>query len=116
MVVRYGVVSFPWRTRAREFMKASTSSVGHSRVRPSGPPLHVVVIDDEPDVCEVMRHVLEREGYAVTTGTTARRALEIVASSGCDLVLADIAMPETDGITLCQELSGICPGLPTMLV
>ncbi|HYJ09567.1 MAG TPA: sigma-54 dependent transcriptional regulator [Polyangiaceae bacterium] len=98
-------------------MKSPTSSARrHSSGQLTSAPLHVVVVDDEPDVCEMMRHVLEREGYAVSIGTTARRALEIIATSGCDLVLADIAMPETDGITLCQELSGIHPGLPMMLV
>jgi DNA-binding NtrC family response regulator len=117
MVVHSAAVSFPGERAPGNPMKAPTSSARrHPRGQLTSAPLHVVVVDDEPDVCEVMRHVLEKEGYAVTTGTTARRALEIVATSGCDLVLADVAMPETDGITLCQELSGIHPGLPMMLV
>jgi two-component system response regulator HydG len=98
-------------------MKAPNSSVRRdARGQPPSTPLHIVVVDDEPDACELIRQVLEREGYAVTTETTARRALEIVATSGCDLLLADVAMPDTDGITLCQELSRMRPGLPMMLV
>ncbi len=98
-------------------MKALISSERcQSPVQPNRTPLHVLVVDDEADVCEVLRQVLESEGYAVTTETTARRALESVVSNTYDLVLADVTMPETDGITLCQKVSGIRPGLPIVLV
>jgi len=76
----------------------------------------VLVVDDEPDACDLMRRVLESEGYLVTTETTARLALESVVSNTYDLVLADVTMPETDGITLCQKVSGVRPGLPIVLV
>jgi two-component system response regulator HydG len=62
-----------------------------------------------------MRHVLEKEGYVVTTETTARRALESVVNSSYDLVLSDVAMPDIDGITLSQKITGIRPGLPIVL-
>jgi len=63
-----------------------------------------------------MRALLETEGYWVTTTTTARRALAGVANESYDLMLADVAMPGTDGITLCQEVAGVCPTLPVVLV
>jgi two-component system, NtrC family, response regulator HydG len=76
----------------------------------------LLVVDDDPDVCELMRHVLSREGYEVTTETTALRALERIVAQTYELVVADISMPEMDGLTLCQKVSGIRPGLPIVLV
>jgi two-component system, NtrC family, response regulator HydG len=83
---------------------------------PARPPLQLLVVDDDPDVCELMRQVLEREGYGVTTETTARHALEHVVSQTYDMVLTDVTMPDLDGITLCQKISGLCPGLPIVLI
>src|SRR5687768_14806611 len=101
----------------RSLVKTPISSVRrHSRTRPPRTALHVLVVDDEPDVCEALRQILENEGYLVTTETTAHLALESVVSNTYDLVLADVAMPETDGITLCQQVCGVRPGLPIVLV
>ena len=92
------------------------AEIADATAEPTGAAPQLLVVDDEPDVCELMRHVLEREGYTVTTETTARRALELVVSQSFDLVLADVTMPETDGITLCQRIAGVRPGLPIVLI
>ncbi len=78
-------------------------------------PPRLLVVDDDPDACESIRVLLEKEGYSVTT-TTARQALAGVVHGDYDLMLADVAMPGTDGITLCQEVAGLRPALPVMLI
>ena len=88
------------------------SAIASSRRRPP----RLLVVDDEPDASEAMRVLLEMDGYDVTTTRTAREALAGVVTESYDLVLADIAMPGTDGITLCQEVAGLRPTLPVMLV
>jgi DNA-binding NtrC family response regulator len=80
-----------------------------------GPP-RLLVVDDEPDACEALRVLLETEGYWVTTATTASRALAGVVSESYDLLLVDVAMPGTDGITLCREVAEVRPTLPVVLV
>src|SRR3954469_7035271 len=80
-----------------------------------GPP-HILVVDDEPDICELIRHLLEAEGYTVTTATTAHDALERVVSQTYELMLTDVTMPEMDGIALCQKVAGVRPGLPIVLL
>ncbi|MDZ7749080.1 MAG: sigma-54 dependent transcriptional regulator [Halofilum sp. (in: g-proteobacteria)] len=64
---------------------------------------HVLVVDDEPDIRDLLREILEEEGYDVTVaadGATARRAC---GSGRPDLALLDIWMPDVDGITLLKE-------------
>ena len=66
---------------------------------------HILVVDDEPDIRDLVREILEDEGYRVSVaenGTTARAAF---ASETPDLVLLDIWMPDVDGITLLREWS-----------
>ena len=79
-------------------------------------PPHILVVDDEQDVCELMRHLLESEGYTVSTATTAHEGLERIVSHSYDLMLADVTMPEMDGIALCQKVAGVRPGLPIVLI
>ncbi|MEW6677020.1 MAG: sigma-54 dependent transcriptional regulator [Pseudomonadota bacterium] len=63
----------------------------------------ILVVDDEPGIRELMREILEEEGYEVRmaeNGSTARAALEERIP---DLVLLDIWMPDVDGVTLLKE-------------
>ena len=63
----------------------------------------ILVVDDEPGIRELMREILEEEGYEVRSaenGTTARAALDAKIP---DLVLLDLWMPDVDGITLLKE-------------
>jgi DNA-binding NtrC family response regulator len=63
----------------------------------------VLVVDDEPGIRELMREILEEEGYEVRmaeNGVAARNALEDKIP---DLVLLDIWMPDVDGVTLLKE-------------
>jgi two-component system nitrogen regulation response regulator NtrX len=63
----------------------------------------ILVVDDEPGIRELMREILEEEGYEVRmaeNGTRARAALEDKVP---DLVLLDIWMPDVDGVTLLKE-------------
>ncbi len=63
----------------------------------------ILVVDDEPGIRELMREILEEEGYdvrAAENGTAARSALEAKVP---DLVLLDIWMPDVDGVTLLKE-------------
>jgi DNA-binding NtrC family response regulator len=63
----------------------------------------ILVVDDEPGIRELMREILEEEGYEVRmaeNGTAARAALDAKTP---DLVLLDIWMPDVDGVTLLKE-------------
>jgi DNA-binding NtrC family response regulator len=66
---------------------------------------HILVVDDEPDIRNLVHEILEDEGYSVTTadgGEAARKACRVRRP---DLILLDIWMQDVDGITLLREWS-----------
>jgi DNA-binding response OmpR family regulator len=64
----------------------------------------VLVIDDDPVVCEVMQRVLERDGFAVVTAADAQTGIDRFAELQPDLVIVDILMPGKEGIATILEL------------
>ncbi len=64
---------------------------------------HVLVVDDEADIRDLVQEILVDEGYQVTVAANAADARRSRAEAMPDLVLLDIWMPDTDGITLLQE-------------
>ena len=69
---------------------------------------NILVVDDEPDIRELVREILEDEGYVVTVAEDGAAARTAFARSKPDLVLLDIWMPDVDGITLLKEWSASC--------
>lgn len=79
-------------------------------------PTHIMVVDDEDSMCEFMRIMLSKEGYAVTADTSASHALETLSKTQrsddkVDLVIADLMMPEMSGIELLTKAKSIDVGL-----
>ncbi len=64
---------------------------------------NILVVDDEPDIRQIVSEILEDEHYEVTTAENAATARAAYAAHRPDLVLLDIWMPDTDGITLLKE-------------
>ena len=64
---------------------------------------HILVVDDEPDIRDLVKEILEDEGFAVSVAEDAPGAREARRARRPDLVLLDIWMPETDGISLLKE-------------
>ena len=66
---------------------------------------NILVVDDEQDIRTLVCEILEDEGYAVTTAENGEAARAAFARQAMDLVLLDIWMPDTDGISLLKEWS-----------
>jgi DNA-binding NtrC family response regulator len=66
---------------------------------------HILVVDDEPDIRDLVREILEDEGYRVSVAENGESARLAFARGAPDLVLLDIWMPDVDGITLLREWS-----------
>ncbi len=64
----------------------------------------ILLVDDEPDILEMIGFNLEREGFEVFTAPNGRKALELAKTHLPDLVLLDVMMPEMDGMETCREL------------
>lgn len=63
----------------------------------------VLVVDDEPGIRNLLSEILSDEGYAVSTAEDAKHAREFVSHTAVDLILLDIWMPDTDGVSLLKE-------------
>ena len=70
---------------------------------------HALVVDDAPDVLEMLAILLRHDDYEVTTATSAAEALEAAQSELFDVVVSDIGMPEMDGYQLAIALRSL-PG------
>jgi two-component system response regulator HydG len=76
----------------------------------------VLIVDDEPDMVDNCARILGRTGYDCVTTTDPRRALELLDSERPDLLLADLKMPEVDGMALLRRARELDPALPVILV
>ncbi|GAA1394542.1 response regulator transcription factor [Kitasatospora putterlickiae] len=73
--------------------------------RPTGDrPDHLLVVDDEPTVRELLRTALRYAGFDVDAAATGREALELAARRAPDLVLLDVMLPDMDGFEVIGRL------------
>lgn len=85
---------------------------GNSTVDPD----HILVVDDEEAIREVVSTMLESRGYRCTAVSNGRSAQEFVRKETPDLVLSDMIMPEMDGIKLLDWLRSYDPEVPVIMV
>jgi two-component system, OmpR family, alkaline phosphatase synthesis response regulator PhoP len=85
---------------------ASMAAAMATDTPPSGvaPVPKILVVDDEPNIRDLLRDVLTQAGYKVLTAGDGREALPMTLSEQPDLILTDIRMPKLDGLTLCKAL------------
>src|ERR1700682_4798206 len=67
-------------------------------------PATVLIVNDDPLALDLLRDLLEPEGYKVFAAPSAQRALEITSTVRTDIIICDVVMPGMDGIELCQRL------------
>ena len=65
---------------------------------------HVLAVDDDPDALRLLKEILESVGATVSTATSSRAALEIVATDRPDVLVTDLGMPLMDGYELIQRI------------
>lgn len=64
----------------------------------------LLVVDDDPNICELLRLYFEKEGYQVKTASDGFEGVSIFKNFDPDLVLLDIMMPRKDGWQVCREI------------
>ena len=67
----------------------------------------ILVVDDDTDICELLKYNLEKEGYAVKVAHDGKRAIEIAKKFLPELTLLDIMMPIQDGVETCRQMREI---------
>jgi len=76
----------------------------------------VLVVDDSAVICEFLRDLLGRHGYETVVATNGVEGLQQFDSKPIDVVIADIFMPEMDGLTLLEHIKHRSPGTPVVLL
>ncbi|MBW2624009.1 MAG: response regulator transcription factor [Deltaproteobacteria bacterium] len=65
---------------------------------------HILIIEDEKDISELIRFNLEKDGYRITTASTGEAGLEAAFSDHPDLIILDLMLPGLDGLEVCKAL------------
>jgi len=80
------------------------------------PAARILVIDDNPDVVDILVTCLRSEGYGMLGALTSDEALKLVILSQPDLVLLDILMPGLNGIDVLKRIRSINPTTKVIMV
>lgn len=65
---------------------------------------HVLVVDDDINICEIIRIYLEKDNFQATVAYDGKKALEVFKEKGPDIVILDIMLPGMDGWQVCREI------------
>jgi two-component system alkaline phosphatase synthesis response regulator PhoP len=75
----------------------------------------ILVVDDEPDILELLKYNLSKEGYDVKTASDGTKGVEIAKTFIPDLIILDIMMPKQDGVETCRQIREV-PDLSNVFV
>jgi two-component system, OmpR family, KDP operon response regulator KdpE len=67
-------------------------------------PIHILVIDDEPQILRAMRTILTEKQFHVTTASRGEEGLTLAAANPPELIILDLGLPDMDGIEVCRRL------------
>jgi CheY-like chemotaxis protein len=79
-------------------------------------PKRILVIDDEESMRQIVREMLELEGYVVETVTNGKEGLQLYLKKPHDLVITDIFMPEMEGLETIRELHRHSPNVKIIAI
>ena len=66
--------------------------------------IKIMVVDDDSNICELLRLYLEKEGFEAIIAADGAKALEMFDTAKPDLMLLDVMMPQLDGWQVCREI------------
>lgn len=67
-------------------------------------PAKILLVDDEPDILEILKYNLKKEGYDVATAGNGEEGIKQAEEFQPDLIILDIMMPVMDGVEVCRQL------------
>lgn len=105
-----------WLDSQRRGSRHAAPSAASARVPLEGAGRRVLVVDDEESIRELLIRTLALAEYEVEAVADARAALERLRFDGCDLLIADLRMPDMDGLSLIREARRLQPSLPVIII
>ena len=77
---------------------------------------HILIVDDDPRITNLLRRVLAYEGYSVTTAATGQEALNRVLERPPDLIVLDIMLPALNGLEVAKRLRAAGDNIPILML
>ena len=78
--------------------------------------MHILVVDDEPNMLRTLADIFRDEGFDVTTASSGEQAVEMSAAKRYDVVLMDVRMPGIDGVEAFRKIREIRPSVPVVMM
>lgn len=79
-------------------------------------PFTLLIVDDEPELCNLISFRFESEGYRVFTAYSGEEALEVIAENRVDGILSDIRMNEGDGVSILESMKDLGESAPLVFL
>jgi DNA-binding NtrC family response regulator len=76
----------------------------------------ILLIDDEKSIRNVLKDILQHEGYRVEEAADGEQGLKLLAAQSFDLVLCDIKMPKMDGLEVLEQIMLLQPDVPVIMI
>ncbi len=83
---------------------------------PSRPALSALVVDDDLDMCWVLKVTLEFSGYVVTTAQTGQEALRLANRDTFPIAFIDVRLPDMDGLQLAVRMAQRCVNMKIVVI
>lgn len=77
---------------------------------------HIIIIDDDVDICALLKRFFERKGYAVSTAFKAQEGLELIRANTYDVILTDFRLPDMDGLEVIKNVRSINASIPIIVI
>ena len=77
---------------------------------------HIMIVDDEESICQLLEIMLTEEGYWARTAQSYEEAMRHLETEPYDLIITDIMMPDADGLTLLKDIKKFDADLPVILI
>ncbi len=85
-------------------------------LRADGSPIHVLVVDDEPNIAELLSMALRYEGWQTSVAHTGSKAVAAAKDVRPDAVVLDIMLPDFDGMEVLRRLRASLPDVPVLFL
>jgi DNA-binding NtrC family response regulator len=76
----------------------------------------VLIVDDEPDICEIISYEMEDRGFETTSANGGNEAIEKIKSNKYDLILSDVRMPNGSGVDIVNFVNTITGKKPKLIL
>ena len=96
--------------------RGETAARADSEAAGAGGPCRVLVIDDEPEVSEMLAEILSLDGHEIELATSGNVAMQVLAERSVDVILSDMRMPDVDGPGLYLRIKNAYPELLRRMV